>query len=82
VGLISWVIVGGLAGILAKALMPGDGPSGCIVTVLLGIVGAVVGGWVMSLLGFGGVDGLNIWSILVAAVGAIIILAVVGLIRR
>jgi uncharacterized membrane protein YeaQ/YmgE (transglycosylase-associated protein family) len=81
-GLLSWIIVGGLGGWLAKALMPGEGPQGCIVTVLLGIVGAVVGGWVLSLFGIGGVEDLNIWSIVVSAIGAIIVLAVVRLIRR
>ncbi len=81
-GLLSWIIVGGLGGMLAKALMPGEGPQGCIVTVLLGIVGAVVGGWVLSLFGIGGVSDLNIWSIIVSAIGAIIVLAVVRLIRR
>ncbi len=64
-GLLSWIIVGGLAGLLAQYLM-GDGRSGCLMTVLLGVVGAFVGGFVMSLFGFGGVNGLNIWSIVVA----------------
>lgn len=79
-GLLSWIIVGGLAGILAKWIMGGD--AGCVFTVLLGIVGAIIGGFLMSLFGFGGVNGINIWSILVATLGAVVLLAIVRLIRR
>lgn len=80
-GILSWIIVGGLAGLLAQYLMGGD-RSGCVFTVILGIVGAFVGGFVMSLFGFGSVSGLNIWSILVATVGAILLLAIARAIRR
>lgn len=80
-GLLSWIIVGGLAGLLAQYLM-GDGRSGCLLTVLLGVVGAFVGGFVMSLFGFGGVNGLNIWSIVVATVGAVVLLAIARALRR
>lgn len=79
-GLLSWIVVGGLAGILAKWIM-GDS-AGCVFTVLLGIVGALIGGFIMSLLGFGGVSGVNIWSILVATLGAVVLLAIVRLLRR
>jgi len=80
-GLLSWVVVGGLAGLLAQYLMGGE-RSGCLLTVLLGVVGAFIGGFVMSLLGFGGVNGLNIWSIVVATVGAAILLGVARVMRR
>lgn len=80
-GLLSWVIVGGLAGLLAQYLM-GQDRSGCLVTVLLGVIGAFVGGFVMSLFGFGGVDGLNIWSIVVATIGAVVLLAIARALRR
>ncbi|MDZ4166666.1 MAG: GlsB/YeaQ/YmgE family stress response membrane protein [Coriobacteriia bacterium] len=80
-GLLSWVIVGGLAGMLAQFLL-GQGRAGCLMTVVLGVVGAFIGGFVMSLFGFGGVDGLNIWSILVATVGAIVLLAIARILRR
>ena len=53
-----------------------------IVTIVVGIVGAIVGGFVMQLLGFGDVNGINIWSILVATGGAILVLLVVGALRR
>lgn len=80
-GILSWIIVGGLAGLLAQFLM-GGGRAGCLMTVLLGIVGAFIGGFVMSLLGFGGIDGLNVWSILVATVGAVILLAISRALRH
>jgi uncharacterized membrane protein YeaQ/YmgE (transglycosylase-associated protein family) len=68
--------VGLIAGLLGKLIMPGDEPGGIIVTILLGIVGAFVGGFVTNLLGFGEVTEFNIWSILVATLGAIILLAI------
>jgi uncharacterized membrane protein YeaQ/YmgE (transglycosylase-associated protein family) len=80
-GLLSWIIVGGLAGLLAQAVM-GDGRSGCLMTVLLGVVGAFVGGFVMSLFGMGDVNGLNLWSIVVATVGAIVVLGIARVVRR
>jgi len=79
-GLLSWIGVGLVAGIIAKMIM-GD-RFGWIVTILLGIVGALVGGWVSSMLGGPGVSGFDIVSILVAAGGAVIVLFVLGLISR
>jgi len=79
-GIISWIIVGLIAGALGKLVMPGDDPGGFIVTILIGMAGAIVGGFVVGLLGGGGATGFNIWSILVATLGAIILLAVYRLI--
>ena len=79
-GIISWILVGLLAGLLAKLVMPGDDPGGIIVTILIGVAGAFVGGFVVSLLGGTGVTGFNIWSILVATLGAIILLAIYRLV--
>ena len=79
-GFFSWIIVGLIAGIIAKLVM-GD-KFGWIITILLGIVGAFVGGWVFSLFGGPAVTGINLMSILVAAVGAVIVLFVYGLIAR
>ena len=75
-GIIAWIVVGLIAGALAKLIMPGDDPGGIIVTILLGIVGAFVGGFIVNLLGGAGVSGFNLWSIVVATIGAIILLAV------
>ncbi len=75
-GILTWIIVGLIAGALGKLIMPGDDPGGIIVTILLGIVGAFVGGFVFNLFGGAGVTGLNLGSIIVATVGAIILLAI------
>ena len=79
-GILAWIVVGLIAGVLAKLIMPGDDPGGFIVTILLGIVGAFVGGFVVNLLGGAGVSGFNLWSILVATLGAIILLAIYRLV--
>ena len=75
-GILSWILLGLIAGALAKAIRPGRDPQGCIITMIIGIVGAVIGGWVATLLGWGGVNGFNLYSLLVATVGAIIFLAI------
>lgn len=73
-GIIAWIVFGLIAGALAKFIMPGDDPGGIIVTMLLGIVGAVVGGFLGSLLLGVGVSGFNLTSLLIAIVGAILVL--------
>jgi uncharacterized membrane protein YeaQ/YmgE (transglycosylase-associated protein family) len=79
-GIIAWIVVGLIAGALAKLVMPGDDPGGIIVTILLGIVGAFIGGFVLSIFGGVGINGFSLWSILVATLGAIILLAIYRLI--
>ncbi|WP_162046780.1 GlsB/YeaQ/YmgE family stress response membrane protein [Vibrio taketomensis] len=73
-GIISWIILGLIAGALAKWLMPGDDGGGWIATMVLGIAGAFVGGFLGGFLGFGGADGVNIGSIVTATLGAFILL--------
>ena len=76
-----WLLVGLIAGALAKFIMPGPDPGGIIVTILIGIAGAFVGGFItQSILGMG--SGGFIWTILIATLGAIILLAVYRLITR
>lgn len=75
-GILSWVILGLVAGALAKWIMPGKDPGGLVVTTLIGIAGAMVGGWLGSFVGIGSVTGFNLGSVATAAVGAIILLAV------
>lgn len=73
-GILSWILLGLVAGVIAKYLHPGPDPGGWLLTIGLGIVGAIVGGFVMSFVGFGGVSGFNIWSVVVATLGAVICL--------
>jgi uncharacterized membrane protein YeaQ/YmgE (transglycosylase-associated protein family) len=73
--LIFWIIVGLIAGALARLIMPGDDPGGILVTIIIGIVGAVIGGWLLSFLGLGGAaTGAWIWSIISGIIGAVILL--------
>jgi uncharacterized membrane protein YeaQ/YmgE (transglycosylase-associated protein family) len=79
-GIISWIVVGLIAGLLAKLLLPGDDPGGLIATTLIGMVGAVVGGFLVGILGGAGATGFNVWSILVATLGAVVLMFVYRLI--
>ena len=81
-GIISWVILGLIVGVLAKFILPGKDPGGFIITILIGIAGAFVGGFVGSLLGFGKVTGFDIRSILVAIGGAVLLLIIYRLFKR
>jgi uncharacterized membrane protein YeaQ/YmgE (transglycosylase-associated protein family) len=72
--IIGWIIIGLIAGALAKFIMPGDDPGGFIITIILGIAGALVGGFLAGLIGIGG--GGTIWTIIIATLGAIILLAI------
>jgi uncharacterized membrane protein YeaQ/YmgE (transglycosylase-associated protein family) len=76
--LIFWIIVGLIAGALAKWIMPGPDPGGIIVTIIIGIVGAVLGGWLLSLVGIGGGAGGGGWisSIIAGVLGALVLLAI------
>ena len=74
-GILAWIILGLVAGAIAKASMPGRDPGGLIVTMLIGIVGAVIGGFLGNMLfGIGGISGVDIRSILIAVVGALVLL--------
>ncbi len=79
----AWIVVGLIAGVLAKWVMPGPDPGGIIVTIVIGVVGAFIGGWVLNLLGFSGSTGdFSLGSILTATLGAIILLAIYRLLTR
>lgn len=79
-----WVLLGLVAGALAKFLMPGRDPAGCIFTIILGVIGAVVGGWIGTYFGWGHVSVgiLDLRSVGIATFGAIILLAIGRLLRR
>ena len=73
-GIFSWIVFGLIAGVLAKFFMPGKDPGGFILTVLIGIAGAIVGGFIGTALGFGTVSGFNFRSFLIAIAGAMLLL--------
>jgi uncharacterized membrane protein YeaQ/YmgE (transglycosylase-associated protein family) len=83
VGIIGWIVLGFLAGLIAQAIMPGEGRQGCIVTTLLGIAGALLGGFLAAIFGLGDpIDeffDLSTW--IAAVVGALVILALWNVIR-
>lgn len=76
-GIIGWIILGLLAGAIAKAIMPGDDPGGIVVTTIIGILGAIVGGLIASALDIGDIDeffDLGTW--LIAILGSLLLLAI------
>jgi len=81
-GILSWIVFGLIAGALAKWIMPGDDPGGCVITMVIGIVGAVIGGWIATMFGMGGISGFDFRSLLVAVLGAVLLLWVYRLVTR
>jgi len=84
VGILSWIIFGLIAGIIAKVLMPGRDPGGCIITILLGVAGAFVGGFIYRLATGTKVlyFGFDLGSFAIAVLGAVVILLLYRLIAR
>ena len=73
-GILSWIILGLVIGVVAKIVMPGNDPGGIVITILLGIGGAFVGGFLGSLLGLGSVTGFDVVSLGLALAGALVLL--------
>ncbi len=82
-GFLSWIIVGALAGWIASMIMKTDASMGALANIVVGIIGALIGGWVVGLFGVDVMDGaIRIESILTAILGAVILLAIVKAVRR
>ncbi len=82
-GVLAWIVVGLIAGVLAKIAMPGPDPGGVILTVVIGIAGAVVGGLILNaVLGRQGVSGFDLPTVLVATFGSILLLTVYRFVTR
>ena len=79
--IIAWIILGLIAGFIASKIVNKSG-EGALLDILLGVVGAIVGGWLFNAFGMAGVSGLNIYSLLVAVVGAVVFLVVYHALRR
>lgn len=81
-GIIGWVIIGALAGWIASMMTGNNRKMGAGMNILVGIVGGVVGGIVMNMIGGYGITGFNLWSLLVATGGAVILLLIVNAVKR
>ena len=81
-GIVVWIILGLVVGVIAKLIMPGKDPGGFIITIILGIAGAFVGGFIASSLGFGSVAGFDIRSLLIAVGGAVLLLAIYRVVKK
>ena len=81
-GFIVWIILGLVVGVIAKLIMPGKDPGGFIITIILGIAGAFVGGFISSKIGFGSVTGFDIRSLLIAVGGAVLLLIIYRMIKK
>jgi uncharacterized membrane protein YeaQ/YmgE (transglycosylase-associated protein family) len=78
---LAWIVLGLLAGFIGSKLVNKQG-EGLVLDVLLGVVGAIVGGWLFNRFGVAGVTGLNLYSLLVAVVGAVLVLVIYHAVRR
>jgi len=81
-GILTWIITGLIVGVVAKLIMPGKDPGGFIITILLGIGGAFVGGFIGNLVGLGSVSGFNLGSFLLATGGAILLLIIYRKVKK
>jgi uncharacterized membrane protein YeaQ/YmgE (transglycosylase-associated protein family) len=82
VNILLWVVLGAVAGWIASMIMGRDAQMGAVANIIVGILGALIGGFLFNLVGLAGDTGFNLWTLVVAIVGAIVLLFVVGLVRR
>ena len=80
-GILSWIILGLIVGALAKFLMPGKDPGGFVLTIIIGIIGAIIGGFISTKVGLGSVTGLNFGSVVISVVGALILLIIYRMVK-
>ena len=73
-GFLTWIVLGLVAGWLASVFMKTSGSQGAMKDILMGVLGAVVGGWIMGYFGYAGVTGFNLYSVAVAAGGAVVLI--------
>jgi uncharacterized membrane protein YeaQ/YmgE (transglycosylase-associated protein family) len=81
-GILSWIILGLIVGVIAKFVMPGKDPGGIFITIVIGMAGAFIGGYIGSFLGFGSVTGFDIRSLVIAVGGSILLLVVYRVIAK
>lgn len=81
-GIISWIIIGAIAGWIASIITKNNQNMGALMNIIIGIIGGFLGGLIMNLLGGSGITGFNFWSLLVATGGAVILLLIINAIKR
>lgn len=81
-GIIAWIILGALAGWIASMIMKTNEEQGAIANIIIGIVGALIGGFIFETLGGSDVDGFNLYSLLVAIAGSVILIAILKAFRK
>lgn len=81
-GILAWVVLGGLAGWIGSMVMGTDGSQGLLLNIVVGIIGAALGGFLFNLLGGAGVTGFNLYSLLVAIIGSVVLLWIVKILRK
>jgi uncharacterized membrane protein YeaQ/YmgE (transglycosylase-associated protein family) len=74
VGILAWIVFGLVAGVVAKLIMPGKDPGGFFITILIGVAGAFVGGFIGAQIGFGDISGFDLRSMGLAVLGAVLLL--------
>ncbi len=82
VGLISWIIIGALAGWLASIITGNNEKMGAGKNIIVGILGALIGGFIMNLIGGVGITGFNLWSLLVSVIGAVLLLLIINALSK
>lgn len=81
-GIILWIVFGALVGWISSLIMKTDSQQGAVLNIVIGVIGAVIGGWLMNTFGESGVTGFNLYSFLVALLGAVILIAVMRFAQR
>ena len=76
-GILGWIILGGIAGWLASFITGTNASMGVVANIVVGIIGAVIGGWIFGWFGGTGVEGFNVWSLFVALIGSVVLLGIV-----
>jgi uncharacterized membrane protein YeaQ/YmgE (transglycosylase-associated protein family) len=79
---LGWIIIGALAGWIASVFTGNNRKMGCFLNIIVGVLGGIIGGFVMNLAGGSGITGFNVWSLFVAVIGAVILLLIVNAISR
>ena len=80
-GILLWIVFGGIVGWVASLIMKTDGQQGIVLNVIVGVVGAALGGWLMNYMGESAVTGFNLYSFLVALLGAVVLITIVNALR-